>query len=91
MHNNKKMVYVFLTPKGRLLKRKLVPLAEEVNRIAVENVSPQDITMMRRILLMMIKNLARDEARPNKKLRIPSTRELARRVHEAEENSRSRV
>lgn len=91
MHNNKKMVYVFLTLKGRLLKRKLVPLAEEVNKIAVENVSPQDITMMRRILLKMIENLARDEARPNKKLRIPSTRELARRVHEAEENSRSRV
>jgi MarR family transcriptional regulator, organic hydroperoxide resistance regulator len=91
MHNNKKMVYVFLTPKGRLLKRKLVPLAEEVNRIAVENVNPQDITMMRRVLLMMIENLARDEARPNKRLRIPSTRELAQRVHEAEKNIRSRV
>jgi DNA-binding MarR family transcriptional regulator len=91
MRNNKKMVYVFLTRKGRLLKRKLVPLAEEVNKIAVENVSPQDITMMRRILIMMIENLARDEARPNKRLRIPSTRELARRVHDAEENTRSRV
>lgn len=91
MHNNKKMVYVFLTPKGRLLKRKLVPLAEEVNRIAVENVNPQDITMMRRVMLVMIENLARDEARPNKKLRIPSTRELARRVHEAEGNIRPRV
>lgn len=91
MRNNKKMVYVFLTPKGRLLKRKLVPLAEEVNRIAVENVNPQDITMMRRALLTMIENLARDEARPNKRLRIPSTRELARRVHDAEENTRLRV
>src|SRR5450830_242651 len=30
--DNKKMVYVFLTPRGRLLKSKLVPLAEEVNR-----------------------------------------------------------
>jgi DNA-binding MarR family transcriptional regulator len=91
MPNNKKMVYVFLTPKGRLLKRKLVPLAEEVNRIAVENVNPQDITMMRRVLLMMIENLARDEARPNKRLRIPSTRELALRVHEAEGNNRARL
>ena len=45
MPNNKKMVYVFLTPKGRLLKRKLVPLAEEVNRIAVENINPKDITI----------------------------------------------
>src|SRR6185295_6072016 len=29
--DNRKNVYVFLTPKGRALKRKLVPLAEEVN------------------------------------------------------------
>ena len=90
MPNNKKMVYVFLTQKGRRLKRKLVPLAEEVNRIAVENVDPRDITMIRRVLLTMIENLARDEARPNKRLRIPSTRELARRVYEAEDNNRAR-
>ncbi len=91
MPNNKKMVYVFLTQKGRRLKRKLVPLAEEVNRIAVENVDPRDITMIRRVLLTMIENLARDEARPNKRLRIPSTRELARRVYEAEDNNRARL
>jgi len=91
MADNKKMVYVFLTLKGRLLKRKLVPLAEEVNRIAVESVAPQDIATMRRVLLMMIENLARDQARPNKRLRIPSTRELAQRVHDAEKNSRSQL
>src|SRR5271169_650075 len=91
LSNNRKMVYVSLTSKGRLLKRKLVPLAEEVNRIAVERVNPQDIVLMRRVLLRMIENLARDEVRPNKRLRIPSTRELARRVHDAEEHSRSRA
>ena len=91
MNNNKKMVYVFLTPKGRLLKRKLVPLAEEINRIAVEHVKRQDIAMMRRVLLLMIENLARDETQPNRKLRIPSTREFARRVQEAEANSRMRM
>jgi DNA-binding MarR family transcriptional regulator len=91
MPNNRKMVYVFLTPKGRLLKRKLVPLAEEVNRIAVESVNPHEITMMRRVLLTMIENLARDEARSNKRLRIPSNRELGRRIHEAEGNSRARL
>src|SRR5438552_5614895 len=32
--DNRKNVFVFLTPKGRMLKRKLVPLAEEVNAIA---------------------------------------------------------
>ncbi len=91
MPNNKKMVYVFLTPKGRLLKRKLVPLAEEVNRIAVENVNRQDITTMRNALLAMIENLARDEAQSNKRMRIPSTRELALRIYEAEGSVRSRV
>ncbi|MGO9722862.1 MAG: MarR family winged helix-turn-helix transcriptional regulator [Methylocella sp.] len=91
MPNNRKMVYVFLTPKGRLLKRKLVPLAEEVNRIAVESVNPHEITMMRRLLLTLIENLARDEARSNKRLRIPSNRELGRRIHEAEGNSRARL
>ena len=90
-HNNKKMVYVFLTLKGRLLKRKLVPLAEEVNRIAVENVNRQDIITMRHVLLAMIENLARDEAQADKKMRIPSTRELAQRVYEAEGNARSRM
>ena len=32
MPDNRKKIYVFLTPKGRALKSKLVPLAEEVNR-----------------------------------------------------------
>lgn len=91
MHNNKKMVYIFLTSKGRMLKRKLVPLAEEVNKIAVEGVDPTDIAMMRSILLTMIENLSQDETRQNKKLRIPSTRELARRVHDADRTSRSQA
>jgi DNA-binding MarR family transcriptional regulator len=33
--DNRKNVHVFLTPRGRALKAKLVPLAEEVNEIAV--------------------------------------------------------
>ena len=89
--DNKKMVYVFLTPRGRLLKSKLVPLAEEVNRIAVENVDPRDITKMRGVLLTMIENLARDERHAGVKLRIPSTRELAKLVHEAGKSRRARV
>ena len=90
--DNRKMVYVFLTPRGRLLKSKLVPLAEEVNRIAVENVNPQDITTMRRVLLAMIENLARDEKHASiNKLRMPSTRELAKLVQEAGRKGRARA
>jgi len=77
--NNRKNVYVFLTAKGRALKAKLVPLAEEVNRIAVHGVRAADIAATRRTLLAIIHNLARDEASSLKgRRRVPSTRELSR-------------
>jgi len=75
---DKKKVFVFLTPKGRLLKAKLVPLAEEVNEIAVRGVKPANIAIMRQTLLAVIENLARDErGSASKELRIPSTREIS--------------
>ena len=78
---NRKNVYVFLTAKGRALKEKLVPLAEDVNRIAVAGVSAADIARSREILIAIIENLARDEAETgNGPRRVPSTRELARLV-----------
>jgi DNA-binding MarR family transcriptional regulator len=78
---SRRKVYVFLTPKGRALKGKLVPLAEEVNEIAVRGVGAPDIATTRRTLLLMLENLARDEASSTRKRhRIPSTRELARLV-----------
>ena len=39
--DNRKNVYVFLTPLGRGLKDKLVPLAEEVNALALQGIEPQ--------------------------------------------------
>ena len=78
---NRKKVFVYLTPKGRLLKAKLVPLAEDVNRIAVDRVPPENIAVTRRTLLALIENLARDDANSaDPQRRIPSTRELASRV-----------
>jgi DNA-binding MarR family transcriptional regulator len=80
MPGNKKKVFVYLTPKGRLLKNKLVPLAEEVNAIAVRNVKAADIAITRQTLLSIIENLARDELdAAAKEHRIPSTREWAER------------
>ena len=84
--DSRKKVYVFLTPKGRALRPKLVPLAEEVNKVALAGISQEDIAITRRTLLVMIENLARDEADQTRMdHRIPSTRELARLVAEAEE------
>jgi DNA-binding MarR family transcriptional regulator len=78
---NRKKMFVFLTPKGRLLKSKLIPLAEEVNAIAVRGVKPADIAIARQMLLTIIGNLARDEtASASTQRRIPSTRELASRI-----------
>jgi MarR family transcriptional regulator, organic hydroperoxide resistance regulator len=85
MPDNRKNVYVFLTPKGKALRPKLVPLAEAVNDVAVRGVSAADVAATRRTLLVMIENLARDELQAGKKRRrMPSTRELARRVAAAD-------
>jgi DNA-binding MarR family transcriptional regulator len=58
---NKKNIYIHLTPKGRALKKKLIPLAEEVNHIAVGKVKSADIGATRKALLAIIENLAADE------------------------------
>ena len=76
---SRKEVLVYLTAKGRALKRKLVPLAEEVNEVALQGVAAGDVAAARRTLLALIANLAADETAslaPHR--RIPSTRELSR-------------
>jgi MarR family transcriptional regulator, organic hydroperoxide resistance regulator len=89
--DNRKNVHVFLTPKGKALRRKLVPLAEEVNDVAVRGASAADVAATRRTLLVMVENLARDEMQAGKKRhRMPSTRELARRVAAATALARPR-
>jgi DNA-binding MarR family transcriptional regulator len=91
MLGNKKKNFIFLTPRGRLLRNKLVPLAEEVNKIAVRNVTQADVATTRRILLTVIENLAEDEAVAGKQRRIPSTRELARMVAEYGKSRQTRA
>jgi len=59
--DNRKNVYVHLTPAGRALKARLVPLAEEVNRVAVAGLPAAEVARVRNALLMIIENLARDE------------------------------
>lgn len=59
---NRKNIHVFLTPAGRALKEKLVPLAEEVNRISVEGIPEKTLAAVRRCMLTMIENLDADES-----------------------------
>jgi len=76
---NRKRMHIHLTPAGHALKDKLVPLAEEVNRIAAQGVPAADVETTRRTLLAIIANLAADEERALEDgLRITSTRDLAR-------------
>jgi DNA-binding MarR family transcriptional regulator len=76
---SRKEIRVHLTPRGRALKGKLVPLAEEVNAVALRGVDAADIAATRRTLLAVIANLAADEAASlTTRRRIPSTRELSR-------------
>jgi DNA-binding MarR family transcriptional regulator len=72
---DRKKVYVLLTPKGRQLRDRLVPLAEEVNHIAVRGTRPADIAIVRGVLLAIIENLACEDHLAD--MRMPSTRELA--------------
>jgi DNA-binding MarR family transcriptional regulator len=76
---SRKEVHVYLTRKGRGLKDKLVPLAEEVNEVALRDIGAADIATTRRTLLAFIENLAADEMDSlATRRRIPSTRELSR-------------
>ena len=54
---NKRKRHVFLTLKGRKLEKKLVPLAEEVNKKARKNIAQEEIKLLRNCLLTMIENL----------------------------------
>jgi DNA-binding MarR family transcriptional regulator len=59
--DNKKNMYVHLTPLGRALKKKLVPLAEDTNQVSTQGLSASDIQTARRVLLAILSNLAQDE------------------------------
>jgi MarR family transcriptional regulator, organic hydroperoxide resistance regulator len=87
---SRKEIHIYLTPKGRALRGKLVPLAEEVNEVALRRVPAADVAATRRTLLAIIENLAVDEmASLTARRRIPSTRELSR-LHNGAARRRAR-
>jgi DNA-binding MarR family transcriptional regulator len=75
MNGDRKKVYVFLTPRGRMLRHQLVPLAEVVNGVATRGIGAADVDTTRMVLLAIIDNLAQDEQARHKPM--PSTRALA--------------
>ena len=76
---NKKKVHVFLSKTGRALRRKLEPLATEVNELSVEGVSEEDVLTTRRVLISIAQRLVADEmALAERGRRMPSTQEVGR-------------
>ncbi len=74
-------VFVHLTDAGRALRDVLVPMAVEVNELAVAGVAEDDIAATRRTLLAMVRNLSVDEIEAAEQdRRILSTREFARLI-----------
>jgi DNA-binding MarR family transcriptional regulator len=60
--SNMRNLSVCLTPKGRALKGVLVPLAEEVNAVAMSGLSAQEVAQFRQTMARMIANLEADES-----------------------------
>lgn len=90
--DSRKKVYVFLTPEGRALRDKLVPLAEEVNEIALRGVDPSAVAIARDMMLTMIANLVADEEEQSRKQRrMPSTRQISSLLEQARKPIRKRA
>jgi DNA-binding MarR family transcriptional regulator len=60
LDGNRKNIYIYLTPAARALKKTLVPLAEDVNGLALRELNAGDVETTRRTLLVMLDNLASD-------------------------------
>jgi len=60
--DNRKNMYVHLTPKGKSLKKALVPLAVDVNHVAVHGINAAELVTTRKVLLKVLENLALEEA-----------------------------
>lgn len=87
---NRRKLHVFLTDHGRSLESVLVPLAEEVNRVAVAGLTAEQVEDVRNALFTLITNLAVDEVEAAERgQRIVSTREMARNGRRGPRSDRS--
>lgn len=72
---DRRKVLVELTEQGRALREVLVPLAIEVNEVAVAGLATDDVAVTRRTLRAVLSNLARDAVDgAGSGLKVPPTR-----------------
>lgn len=67
MKNNR----IYLTPEGRALKDQLVPLAIEVNQVALRGIPAKNVAIVRDALMTMVRNLDQDEIGSAAGARVP--------------------
>ncbi|HTZ77586.1 MAG TPA: MarR family winged helix-turn-helix transcriptional regulator [Stellaceae bacterium] len=60
---DRRIVNVFLTERGRALRERLLPLAAEVNRVALRDVTGEELTRLRLILTKLGAGLDADPER----------------------------
>lgn len=65
---NLRNVCIELTPEGRALKSVLIPLAEDLNAVAVRGIAVEDLAVFRRTAMRMMNNLEQDELEKNQAL-----------------------
>lgn len=78
--DNRKKIYVYLTAEGKALKNKLLPVAEEINAIAINELELNEVLMARKVLLKITANLNayEKELLASENRRVPSTRSLGK-------------
>lgn len=59
--NDRRKVFVRLTPKARRLEHQLMPMVAEVNEMALTDISAADIETARRVLTQAYANLKQDQ------------------------------
>lgn len=57
--HDKRKFNIFLSPKAQALKDELMPMAFEINRVAAQDIPPEDLAACLRVLRKMSENLAR--------------------------------
>lgn len=66
--SNMRNVCVCLTQKGRAFKDTLIPLAEQLNSVAIRGIPPSNVAIFRKTILAMIENLELDDIELNRSL-----------------------
>ncbi|KXJ54643.1 MAG: MarR family transcriptional regulator [Thalassospira sp. Nap_22] len=72
---NRRKQHVFLTKRGKELRIELEPLAIEVNEVALDGLTPDEVETIRKGMLVILENLEEDERKAGEEGRkVPPTR-----------------